>query len=101
MHIDKKLFDECWCPCEGIGRVCLRGDRGIPEELVKIAKEIDGKDYMASCFNIDVFNGGAMICYMGEHDFKELCVCDNYDEVLEYYKTHASEDDLKETFNEW
>lgn len=26
MIIVKDLFDECFCPCEGIGRVCLRGD---------------------------------------------------------------------------
>ena len=26
MIIAKELFDECFCPCDGIGRVCLRGD---------------------------------------------------------------------------
>lgn len=26
MIIAKELFDECFCPCDGIGRVCLIGD---------------------------------------------------------------------------
>jgi hypothetical protein len=101
MYIDKELFDECWCPCEGIGRVCLRGDKGIPEELEQMAREIDGDNYMESCFSIDVFNGGAMINYMAEHNFHELCKCDNHEEVLEYYKAHASKQDLKETCKSW
>lgn len=29
------------------------------------------------------------------------CVCDNYNEVLNYYKKHASKEDIKETFNNW
>lgn len=101
MYINKELFDECWCPCEGIGRVCLRGDKGIPEELEQMAREIDGDNYMKSCFSIDVFNSGALIYYMAEHEFKELLVCDNYEEVLEYYKANADENDLKETFKSW
>ena len=101
MYINKELFDECWCPCEGIGRVCLRGDKGIPEELEQMAREIDGDNYKESCFSIDVFNSGALIYYMGEHNFHELIKCDNYEEVLEYYKAHADENDLKETFKSW
>ena len=101
MIIDKKLFDECWCPCEGIGRVCLRGDIGIPSELEKIAREIDGDNYTESGFSIDVFKGGALIYYMSEHDFIELYKCDNYRSVLSYYKKHASAEDLKETFSNW
>ena len=101
MIINKELFDECFCPCEGIGRVCLDGSKGIPEELEEMAKEIDGDDYMESCFSIDVFNGGAMINYMGEDEFEELLKCDNYKEVLEYYKANASKEDLEETFSEW
>ena len=85
MYINKQLFDECFCPTGGIGRVCLRGDRDIPNELVQIAKEIDGENYNPSCFSIDVFNGGATINYMAEHEFVDLmCVCDNYAEVLSY-----------------
>ena len=101
MIINKELFDECFCPCEGIGRVCLRGDMGIPKELEEIARKIDGDNYMESCFSIDVFNGGALIYYMAEHEFKQLFKCDNYEEVLEFYKEHASKEDLKETFSEW
>lgn len=102
MYINKELFDECFCPTGGIGRVCLRGDRDIPNELVKLAKEIDKENYDASCFSIDVFNGGAIINYMAEHSFVDLgYVCDNYEEVLEYYKANADEMDLKETFSEW
>lgn len=98
MIINKELFDECYCPCEGIGRVCLRGDRDIPEELVKAAKEIDGENYEPSCFSIDVFDGGGLIYYMAEQEVKELCACDNYEDVLDYYKNNASKEDLKETF---
>lgn len=102
MYINKELFDECFCPCDGIGRVCLRGDREIPNELVQIAKEIDGENYMPSCFCVDVFNGGATINYVAEHKFVDLgYVCDNYEEVLEYYKANADEVDLTTTFSEW
>jgi hypothetical protein len=101
MIINKELFDECWCPCEGIGRVCLRGDKGIPKELEDMAREFDGDNYLESCFSIDVFNGGALINYMGEHEFKELLKCDNYKEVLEYYKANADVEDLEETFSAW
>lgn len=101
MKINKELFDECFCSCDGIGRVCLRGDKNIPDELVRIAKEIDGENYSPSCFSVDVFNGGAIINYSAEHEFVELGVCDNYEEVLSYYKENADEADLKETFKNW
>ncbi len=102
MYIDKELFDECFCPCGGIGRVCLRGDGDIPNELVQIAMEIDGKNYNPSCFSIDVFDNVAIITYAAEHRFVDLgYVCDNYDEVLQYYKENAIDIDLKETFENW
>lgn len=83
MYINKKLFDECFCPCDGIGRVKLRGDKEIPKGLVKVAKEIDGDSYSSSCFYIDIFKGKALICYVTEDGYEELCDCDNYEEVLE------------------
>ena len=101
MIIDKELFDECFCPCYGIGRVCLNGSKGIPKELEDIAKNIDGENYMESCFFIDVFKGSALIYYNGENEIKELFVCDNNEDVLEYYKKNACEKDLEETFSEW
>ena len=102
MYINKELFDECFCPTGGIGRVCLRGDRDIPNELVQIAKEIDGENYEPSCFSIDVFNGGATINYMAEDRFVDLgYVVDNSDEVLQYYKENAHNKDLEETFKDW
>ena len=102
MYIDRELFDECFCPAGGIGRVCLRGDMDIPEELVQIAKSIDGENYNPSCFSIDVFNGGAIICYTAEHEFVDLgYVCDNKDEVLQYYIKNASKYDLAETMKHW
>ena len=102
MYISKELFDECFCPCGGIGRVCLRGDRDIPDELVQLAKEIDGDNYMDSCFSIDVFNGGAIINYTAEHDFIDLgYVVDNYEDVIEYYKANADKKDVEETFKNW
>ena len=102
MNINKELFDECFCPCGGIGRVCLRGDRDIPNELVQIAKEIDGENYNPSCFSVDIFNGGAMIYYVAEYNgYIELYVCDNYEEALQYYKDNADKMDLEETIKEW
>ena len=102
MYINKELFDECFCPCDGIGRVCLRGDREIPNELVQKAKEIDGENYNPSCFSVDCFNGGAIINYSAEHKFVDLGYsCDNYDEVLQYYKAEAGKEDLEETFSNW
>ena len=102
MYIDKELFDECFCPCDGMGRVCLNGSKGIPEELEEIARELDGDYYMCSCFSIDFFKGGAMINYMGEHEFHQLFKCDNYEEVMEFYKEHAAESELEATFGrEW
>lgn len=101
MIIDKELFDECFCPCEGIARVCLDGSKGIPEEAIKLAKEIADGEYMESCFSIEIHKNGATISYMGELDFHELAECDNYEEVLKYYKANADKDDLEETFKEW
>lgn len=102
MYINKELFDECFCPTGGIGRVCLRGDENIPNELVQLAMEIDGENYMPSCFSIDVFNGGAIINYTAEHGFVDLgYICDNYEDVLEYYKANADKEDVEETFKHW
>jgi len=102
MYINKELFDECFCPCGGIGRVCLRGDGELPAEIVEMAKEIDGENYMESCFSIDVFNGGATLNYMAEHKFVDLgYVVDNKEEVLQYYKDNADKEDLEETFADW
>lgn len=100
MYINKELFDECFCQCDGMGRVCLNGSKDIPEDLINKAIELDGEDYMDSCFSIDLFKGGAMICYMAEHEYVELYKCDNYEDVLEYYKANADKDDLDATFNE-
>ena len=78
------------------------GDRYIPNELVKIAREIDGEHYTPSCFSIDVFNGGATINYVAENEFVDLgYVVDNKEEVLQYYKDNADKSDLEETFKDW
>lgn len=93
MIINKRLFDECYLceDTEGIGRVCLRGDRTdlLPKELIAMAMEEDKEEYLSSCFSIDVFldGSGAIVTYMGFYNpYIELCVCDNVEEVLEYYK---------------
>ncbi len=104
MIIDRRLFGESWCPTNGIGRVCLRGDTElIPEELVTIGLEEDGEnDYDPGCFSIDVVveNGnavGGMINYMGEHKFVDCYICDNYKEAWDYYLEHADKEDIRET----
>ena len=103
MVINKKFFDECWCPCEGIGRVCLNGSKGIPEGLEDIGKRIDGDEYTPSAFSIDIIveNGqphGGMINYMSEVEgFIDCFVCSNYKEAWEYYKDKADKDSYAET----
>ena len=104
MRIDSRLFGESWCPTNGIGRVCLNGNtKLIPDELVAIGLEEDGKDnYDPGCFSIDIIveNGnpvGGMINYMGEHKFVDCYVCDNYVEVWDYYVRHANDEDMRET----
>lgn len=101
MRIDKDLFGECFCPCGGIGRVCLRGDRIIPDvnfpkEFVDEMKEKDGVWYMPSCYSVDVFDDGALLHYTTEDgDFIELGVVDNVVELKKYYLENASERDIK------
>ena len=102
MIIKKELFGDCFCPTAGIGRVCLRGDRDIPEELVQIAQEIDGNNFLRSCFAIDVSPGCATINYSAEHGFVELGYnCENRGDVLSHYINNASPMDIKETFSDW
>lgn len=101
MIIDRSLFGDCFCPCPGIGRVCLRGDRNIPQTLIDLAKKIDGSDFSPSCFAIDIFPDGAKIVYMGMHEFHDLeIVCDNFIDAILHYKAFADESDADETFTE-
>ena len=102
MIINSNLFSECWCPCEGIARVCLSGSNGIPEDLEKIGKKIDGDEYDPSCFSIDVIvndgdNLGATVNYMGINEFYTIGICDNVDDVMDYYMKHADKDSINET----
>ena len=102
MYINPELFDECFCANEGIGRVCLNGSKGIPKELEDIGREEDGDNYMESCFSINVFieNGeavGGMINYMGENNFIDCLVCDNYKEAWGFYLNNATQTDINET----
>jgi len=101
MIINPKLFDECWCPTEGIARVCLRGDKGIPKELEDFGREKDGGAYDCSCFSINVIvenNApvGGVISYMAENEMWDYCKCDNYEEAWEFFKRHASQNDFNE-----
>ena len=100
MYIDKKLFGKCFCPATTIGRVCLKSDKGLPEELIAEAKEIDGENYNPTCFSLDVFDDGATVNYTTEDDFFTLGVCDNWEEAFEHYITKAKKRDLIETFEE-
>ena len=102
MYINKELFNGCYCSTSGIGRVCLKSDRDIPNELVRIAKRIDGENYSPFAFGIDVFNGGATINYSAIDEFVDFgYACDNYEEVLSYYMENADKVNLKETFKDW
>lgn len=102
MKIDKNLFDECFCLVQGIGRVCLRGDRGIPEFLENYGKEKDGNEYDPGCFSIDIMIEnekpiGGVINYMAEHEMWSEIPCDNYIEVFDYYKANVSNEGWEET----
>ena len=98
MKIDKSLFDECWSPCNGIARVCLRGDREIPTELEKIGKEKDNTSHAPGCFNIDIAIKDSIptcgvINYEGEVETVICDVCNNFVEAWEYFKKHADKED--------
>ncbi len=92
MKVNKNLFDECIdMECE-IKRVCLNGYKGIPKELEKEARKIDGENYMESCFAIDINENGAMIVYMDEKNgYSEICKCDNWKEAEKYYDENIGE----------
>lgn len=105
MYIEPKLFDECWCPCFNVARICLNGSKGIPKELEDFGREKDGEDYSPSCFQIDVYIENSIpkcgiISYTSVDSFNEYTSCDNYLDAWEYYKTHADTDSLKETMDE-
>ena len=104
MIIVKELFDECFCPCEGIGRVCLRGDAIDPgvnfsKELVDKMKEKDGEEYTPSCFSVDVVNEStALLYYTSDNgEYIELGVVDNAAELKKYYLETAKESEIRET----
>lgn len=104
MIIAKELFDECFCQCEGIGRVCLRGDTinpgvNFPKELVDKMKEKDGKEYSLSCFSVDVINESTALLYYTTYngDYTELGVVDNAAELKKYYLETANESEIRET----
>lgn len=97
MIIDRKFFDECFCPCPGIGRVCLRGDNALPETIINLAQTLDGSDYSPSCFAVDISDNAAKLVYMGEHEFFDLeIVCDNIAELKAHYTANAEEHDKRE-----
>lgn len=104
MIIVKELFDECFCPCEGIGRVCLRGDTikpgvNFPKKLIDRMKEKDGKEYTPSCFAVDVMNESTALLYYTTYngEYIELGVVDNANELKKYYLETADTNDIKET----
>ena len=110
MIIAKELFDECFCPCDGIARVCLRGDMinpgvNFPKELVDEMEKKDGEWYTPSCYSVDImsengFDSGAALHYTADNgDYICLGVVDNVEELKEYYLKNASEEDIKEP--EW
>lgn len=102
MIIESRFFDECWCPTEGIARVCMNGSKGIPKELEDFGREKDGDDYDCSCFSVNVIveNGvpvSAVVSYMAANEMWDYCQCDNYEEAWEFYKEHAPTIDIDET----
>lgn len=97
MIINKELFDECFYPVDGIARVCLRGDNGIPKFLEDYGREKDGDNYDCSCFSIDIIleDGnavGGLVNYMAEHGFWSEIICDNYMEAWEFFKQHNTDE---------
>lgn len=103
MIIDKKLFDECWCPVPGqIARVCLSGMKGVSKELEEWGREKDGDEYDCGCFSIDIIieDGrpvGGLVNYMAENAMWSEYVCDNYMEAWGYYVEHVDQETLRET----
>lgn len=102
--IAKELFDECFCPCDGIGRVCLRGDTinpgiNFPKELVDKMKKKDGEEYTPSCFSVDVVDESTALLYYTTYigDYIELGVIDNAAELKKYYLETANKSEIRET----
>lgn len=100
MFIDKKIFDEqnCYSLGNGMGRIQLKKDKGVPKRLYRIAKKMDKSDYNVTGFSIDFTENKAYVNYLSESELVQLCECDNICEVIEFYRTHASEEDIKITF---
>ena len=104
MIIEKELFDECFCPCKGIGRVCLRGDVidpgvNFPQKLADRMKEKDGEEYSPSCFSVDVVDESTALLYYTTYNGEciELGAVDNVAELKKYYLESANEDEVKST----
>lgn len=104
MIIAKELMDECFCPCKGIGRVCLRGDTinpgiNFPKELVDEMEKKDGEYYTPSCFSVDVVNESTALLYYTTYngDYIELGTVDNANEFKKYYLKTAGKDEIEET----
>lgn len=103
MIIAEELFDECFCPCEGIGRVCLRGDTINPEvnfqkEFVDKVKEKDGEEYTPSCFFVEVSKDSAVLYYTAyDGECIQLGIVDNVNELKKYYLATADQDEIMGT----
>ena len=52
MRIESNLFDECFEVTDDIVRVCLKGNRNLPKELIEYGKEKDNENFDVSCFSI-------------------------------------------------
>lgn len=104
MIIEKELFDECFCPCKGIGRICLRGDAidpgiNFPKELVDRMKEKDGEEYSPLCFSVDVVDKSTALIFYTTYngEYVELGTVDNAAELKKYYLETANESEARET----
>ena len=105
MIISRELFDECFCPCDGIARVCLRGDMinpgvNFPKELVDEMEKKDGEWYTPSCYSVDIMSESAALLYYTTYigDYIELIYClKDANELKKYYLETADTKDIEET----
>lgn len=103
MNINTRLFEEdVWCPNEGIARVTLVGDVNLlPEEIIEYGKAIDGDEFWAGGFSIDIIVEGGeavggTINYMAENEMCTCGVCDNFEEAWNFFNKYADEEEMNE-----
>lgn len=94
MKIKTDLLGECSRDM-AIAEIWLINDKKIPKRTRDFLIDYVGKkDYCPALFHIELFCGIAELFYEAKDKSIRLDTVSNYDELVQYYKEHASEEDL-------